>query len=473
MEMMPPFNPQRRRAAEPADRLGSWQGDGTFRFDSPEAEQRWAVEAYRSGMHAGDWHRGTPLDDKTRDVVLSGLGGPTAPVFRGPDGQYRFANINTIEPEDVRAVRQQAFRAAKSQDLTGPEMPGEDVIAARHAAKAAPVPPPANDNPPPATGVGRFAAMAQAQKDAAHPSPQEALQAIDDGVRLLANGATLGYADNVAAAGNALFGAGSFAEDYLRNLAQEQAQSAAARERTGKVGAVLEALPGMIPVYGDALALIGDTKQYIEHPETATIGNLLGTAATVAPWTPNVLGPVRKVENTLEEAARAEGKVAGKIDDLPEKPKADNEAPPELPAPKPDQIRIDLNDPASVDAYFKRPIKGNEGPDGHAIERHIGKTKEELADRLRKEPRISASSSFPNEETANIVAYGALKQNEQRVLKWLRDPNRGEITLPYVGKDVVGISGLKNGTAIDRANALVHLRKDGQGGFYYLTAYPN
>ena len=73
----------------------------------------------------------------------------------------------------------------------------------------------------------------------------------------------------------------------------------------------------MIPVYGDALALVGDTKQYIEHPETATIGNLLGTAATVLPWTPNVVGAARKVENTLEDAARAESKVAGKIDDLP------------------------------------------------------------------------------------------------------------------------------------------------------------
>ncbi len=71
------------------------------------------------------------------------------------------------------------------------------------------------------------------------------------------------------------------------------------------------------------------------------------------------------------------------------------------------------------------------------------------------------------------MAYGALKQNWQRVLKWLQDPNRGEITLPYAGKDVIGLSVLKNGTVVDRTNALAHIRKDGQGGFYYLTAYPN
>lgn len=96
-----------------------------------------------------------------------------------------------------------------------------------------------------------------------------------------------------------------------------------------------------------------------------------------------------------------------------------------------------------------------------------------MADRLRTEPKISASSCFPDEETVDAVAYGALKQNEQRVLKWLQDPNRGEITLPYAGKDVIGISVRKNGTVVDRTNAIVHLRKDGRGGFCYLTAYPN
>ncbi len=208
----------------------------------------------------------------------------------------------------------------------GPEMPGEDVIDARHLAKAAAVSsakaaaPPANDNAASTgqvhPGLGCFAAMAEAQKNASHASPQEVLQAIDDGVRLFANGATLGYADNFAAAGNALFGEGSFVEDYRRNLPQEKALTAAARERTGTIGAFIEALPGAIPVYGDALSLIGDTKQYIEHPETATIGNVLGTVATALPVTPNVLGAARKVENAAEDAAKLEAKAANKIDEL-------------------------------------------------------------------------------------------------------------------------------------------------------------
>lgn len=426
-------------------------------------------------MHAKDWHRGKVLDDKTRDVVLSGLGGPTAPVFRGPDGQYRFANINTIEPDDVRAVRQQSFRGAKLQDLTGPEMPGEDVIAARYAKKAAPAPAnaPANDNPPPAAGIGRFAPMAQAQKDGDHPSLQETLQAIDDGIRLFANGATLGHADNVAAAGNALFGDGSFAEAYQKNLAEEQARTAAARERTGKIGAFIEAAPGMIPVYGDALTVIGDTKQYIEHPETATVGNILGTVVTALPVTPNALGTARKVENAVEDTARAEAKVAEKIDDLPEKPKVDNETSPELPAPRPDQIRLDLNDPASVDAYFKRPIKGNEGPRGHVFSKHVGKTAEELQARYQVEPMIRNSSAFPDEDTVVEVVRGALQQNRKDILDWLKSSKTLNLGIGYSGAKPIGISVAKDGTVVSRTNATVVLKKDGNGGFYYHSAFPD
>lgn len=162
----------------PDGALGEWR-NGTFHFDSPEAEQKWRIDAYRSGVHAEDWHHGNAMDAKTRDLVLGGLGGPTPPYYRGPDGDYRFANRQTIEPEDVRELRKQSFRNAKVRDIQGPAMPGEDVIAARFAAKLQAqsandnVSPPANENAPPATddapklkpmAIGRFAEMAAAQK---------------------------------------------------------------------------------------------------------------------------------------------------------------------------------------------------------------------------------------------------------------------------------------------------------------------
>jgi len=472
----------RKVPTRPEGVLGEWR-EGAFHFDTPDAEQRWKVEAYRSGVHADNWQRGRVLDDKTRDIVLSGLGGATAPVYRGPDGQYRFANAETVEPDDIRALRTTSFQNVKLQDLKGPEMPGEDVIATRFAAGRA-----ANDNtvaaandnatpvaPQPKKGIGRFAAMAEAQKDADHPSFQETLQAIDDGVRLLANGATLGYADNAAAAANALFGDGSFAEDYENNLGEEKGRTEAARSRTGTVGAFIEAAPGMIPGYGDALSLISDTKGYIEHPETATIGSMLGTVVTALPGTPNVLGAARKVENAAEDAAKLEAKVAGKIDDLPEKPRIEDEAALDLPTSKPDQVRVDLNDPASVDLLFKRRIKGNEGPTGHVYSKHVGKTAEELHARYRTEPRIRSSSSFSDENVAEEVVSGALQQNRQAILDWLGSSKKINLEIGYVGtgSKSIGISVARDGTVVSRTNATVVLKKDGNGGFFFHSAFPD
>jgi hypothetical protein len=110
---MPPISRRKPGLAQPNGLLGEWQ-DGAFRFDSPDAEKQWRVVAYRSGVHADRWDLGQVLDDKTRDVVLGGLGGPTAPVYRGPDGQYRFANQQTIEPADVRAWRRRSMRAGST-----------------------------------------------------------------------------------------------------------------------------------------------------------------------------------------------------------------------------------------------------------------------------------------------------------------------------------------------------------------------
>jgi hypothetical protein len=325
---MPPVSTRKPISPRPDGAMGEWR-NGAFHFDSPEAERQWAIDAYRNGVHADNWHLGTVLDDKTRDVVLSGLGGATAPVYRGPDGNYRFANRNTIEPADVRALRQQSFRGVTLQDLKGPAMPGEDVIAARLAAARAAnddVPAAANDNAAPIAaqsnkGIGRFAAMAAAQKDASHPSPQEALQAIDDGVRLLANGLTWGYADNVAAAGNALFGQGGFAEDYEKNLGQERAQSEAALKRSGIAGALIQSAPQFIPGAGDAIGLGNDIKMYLEDPSQRTWKNYGLTALGALPFVPSVASSIKRVDDAIETTAKLgskiEAKAAGKVDDIP------------------------------------------------------------------------------------------------------------------------------------------------------------
>lgn len=486
---MPPSNSPKRSPLSANHKLGEWQ-DGSFKFHSPEAEQRWAVEAYRSGVHAQDWQHGTPVDDKTRDLVLNDLGGPTAPMFRGPDGQYRFANTRTLEPPEIRDHRRRAFQGVKAADLTGPEMPGEDVIATRYAKATQPHLPAANDNarilsqkaPVEAEaekpvvqakpGIGRFAYMAAAQKEASHPSLEETLQHIDDGVRLLANGLTLGYADNIAAAGNAMFSPGAFGVNYDKNLADEKARSKAAQDRSGVVGAMIGAAPQFVPGAGDLIGLGGDIQMYLNDPSSRTLGNAGMTALGILPFVPSVASSIKRVDDALETTTKMESRAAAKGDDASEIAKADSEGAPSARSPEMVAPKFDPDDPVSVDAYFKRPLRGNEGPDGHVITKHVGKTREELLARYADEPELSGSSSFTDYETAEKAILAGLQSNKAAIVDWMRNPKRKTFFFDYDSGSPIGITMGWDGTEQLRTTARIGLRKDNAGNFYFFTAYP-
>jgi hypothetical protein len=104
--------------------------------------------------------------------------------------------------------------------------------------------------PPPSPGDATRAAYD------ALPWYQKIPQAADDTARLVANGATLGFADKLAAAVPAAFGSG----DYASNLAAERAASQAAADRAGWAGTA-DSLLGMAApagAIGKGVAAVGD-----------------------------------------------------------------------------------------------------------------------------------------------------------------------------------------------------------------------
>src|SRR6185295_2870346 len=112
--------------AEPAAKtLGHWV-DGRFVFSSPGAESEWHRQAYRQAAHKDDWHHGEPVEPQTLALIETGAAGKTPPYFRGPDGQARFANIRTVEPAEVRAIRARNFAGKTMEQVSAPKMPGED-----------------------------------------------------------------------------------------------------------------------------------------------------------------------------------------------------------------------------------------------------------------------------------------------------------------------------------------------------------
>jgi toxin YxiD len=116
----------------------------------------------------------------------------------------------------------------------------------------------------------------------------------------------------------------------------------------------------------------------------------------------------------------------------------------------------------------------DEARGGHVLERHVGRTDEELRERLQHEPNISAASTWTDRETAEITIAEALLTERGRIDRWMRRGyRRANLALHYDAGRTIGRS-LRRGENQpgECSNAVIVLRADGSDGFYVLTAYP-
>lgn len=75
-------------------------------------------------------------------------------------------------------------------------------------------------------------------------------------------------------------------------------------------------------------------------------------------------------------------------------------------------------------------------PGGHTIERHIGKTPEELAARLQRRPMLPATSSFRNLDEAEILTTKVLRAHKNEIEMFVKfqpkgTPWRKEISMQF------------------------------------------
>lgn len=125
------------------------------------------------------------------------------------------------------------------------------------------------------------------------------------------------------------------------------------------------------------------------------------------------------------------------------------------------------------------------GPDevrgGHTLARHVGRSDADLRDRLRREPGISAASTYTDRATAERVVALALARERPRIEHWLgRRGARPNLALDYhetsgrpLGRSLLRRSlSRRDQAAVDCLDAVVVLRWDGRSGFYVLTSYP-
>src|SRR5579862_976354 len=111
---------------------------------------------------------------------------------------------------------------------------------------------------------------------------------------------------------------------------------------------------------------------------------------------------------------------------------------------------------------------------GHTLKKHVGRTDQQLIERLAEE-RISSASTYSDKETAERCVGIALAENRERVQSWLRGTDNTRMTLDYNGDPAhpIGRNVHRNSTQSKPVHrAKVVLEKDGRGGFFVLTTYP-
>ncbi len=139
------------------------------------------------------------------------------------------------------------------------------------------------------------------------------------------------------------------------------------------------------------------------------------------------------------------------------------------------------NTPASVqkNSTAKSLIPGgdldeHERAGGHLLARHVGKTEEQLRQRLKSDTRISAASSFTDRIVADTTVAAAIAANRGRIGSWLQG-NEPRLVLSYRQSQPCGISlSRKSPKAREARAARLVLIRDPKfmGGWRILTGYP-
>lgn len=120
-------------------------------------------------------------------------------------------------------------------------------------------------------------------------------------------------------------------------------------------------------------------------------------------------------------------------------------------------------------------LERDEERGGHTLKKHVGRTDQELLERLDRERNISASSTWTNRELAE-EAVGETLEHNSKLERWLdRSGRKPNLVLDYHGSPShpVGRCIARGSTeAVPAYDALVVLKAYGDRDFYVLTTYP-
>jgi hypothetical protein len=110
---------------------------------------------------------------------------------------------------------------------------------------------------------------------------------------------------------------------------------------------------------------------------------------------------------------------------------------------------------------------------GHTLRKHVGRTDEQLRERLANEPNISAASTWTTAELAEQTVGAALRDQAGRISQWeSRSERRANLALHYDAGREIGRSLPRNAPQTVPCSSAVIVLKASGGGFFVLTTYP-
>jgi len=111
---------------------------------------------------------------------------------------------------------------------------------------------------------------------------------------------------------------------------------------------------------------------------------------------------------------------------------------------------------------------------GHTLDKHVGRSDQELRERLDRERNISAASTWTSREVAEETVGQALRAEHDKIARWEeRGYRRPNLALHFDAGRVIGRS-MRHGdeSSSPSTQAVIVLKADGPNGFYVLTSYP-
>jgi len=122
----------------------------------------------------------------------------------------------------------------------------------------------------------------------------------------------------------------------------------------------------------------------------------------------------------------------------------------------------------------RRDLSQDEAAGGHVLRKHVGRTDDELRERLEQERNISGASTYTDRVTAERAIGAAIVQNQERIQRWLnRSGGHANLVLDYDFDQPIGRT-LNRDENQPRpcSHAVVVLRYDPPTSYHVLTSYP-